>query len=68
MYPADFSRIEENKRADSLETPGGRVDDPRLSVDARNEIYTIILCQEKKLSKKYYFIVKKINFEKYFPN
>ena len=55
MYPAYFSRIQENKRADSLETPGGRVDDPGLSlvsVDARNGIYTIIPCQEKKTEQK----------------
>ena len=52
MYPADFSRIEENKRADSLETPGGRVDDPGVSVDARNGIYTIIPCQEIKPEQK----------------
>ena len=55
MYPADFSGIEENKRADSLETPGGRVDDPGVSVDARNGIYTIIPCQEKKPEQKILF-------------
>ena len=55
-------------RADSLETPGGRVDDPGVSVDARNGIYTITPCQKKNPEQKYYFIVKKIKFEKYFPN
>ena len=55
MYPVDFSRIGKNKGADSLQTPGARIDTSGVSVDARNRIYIAIPCQEKNPEQKILF-------------